>query len=297
MMQKMTVEEVPIKGKLVLIRVDFNVPLDENGNIVEDTRIRAALRTINHCSDEGARIVIASHLGRPKGVANHGFSLAPVRKRLEQLLNKQVVLAPDCVGPEVDALVAALQPGQVLLLENVRFHNEETANDPAFAKALAHGADVFVMDAFGTAHRAHASTMGIAAHVPVSVAGFCLKKEIDYFDKVMGSPTRPVVAIMGGAKVSDKIGVIDNLIKRMDKVVIGGGMMFTFLKAMGYEIGSSIVEMEMLDTARTIMTHAREKGVKFYLPVDCVVANKISPDAEIRIVPVQEIPPGWAGLD
>lgn len=297
MMQKMTVEEVPVKGKLVLIRVDFNVPLDENGNIVEDTRIRAALPTINHCIDEGARIIIVSHLGRPKGVVNHAYSLAPVRKRLERLLNKQVVLAPDCVGPEVDALVAALQPGQVLLLENVRFHKAETDNDPAFAKALAHGADVFVMDAFGTAHRAHASTAGIAAHVPVSVAGFCLKKEIEYFDKVMGSPTRPVVAIMGGAKVSDKIGVIDNLIKRMDKVVIGGGMMFTFLKAMGYEIGSSIVEMEMLDTARTIMTHAREKGVKFYLPVDCVVANKVASDAEIRIVPVQEIPAGWAGLD
>ena len=297
MMQKMTIEDVPVKGKLVLIRVDFNVPLDENGNIVEDTRIRAALPTINHCIDEGARIIVASHLGRPKGVANHGCSLAPVRKRLERLLSKEVVLAPDCVGPEVDALVAKLVPGQVLLLENVRFHKEETANDPAFAKALAHGADVFVMDAFGTAHRAHASTAGIAAHVPVAVAGFCLKKEIDYFDKVMGSPTRPVVAIMGGAKVSDKIGVIDNLIKRMDKVVIGGGMMFTFLKAMGYEIGSSIVEMEMLDTARTIMTHAREKGVKFYLPVDCVVANRVSPDAEIRIVPVQEIPPGWAGLD
>jgi phosphoglycerate kinase len=296
-MQKLTIEDVPLKGKRVFVRADFNVPLDENGNIVEDTRIRAALPTINYCIDEGARIVLASHLGRPKGVVNHAFSLAPVRKRLERLLAKEVLFVDDCVGPKVHEAAARLVPGQVLLLENVRFHKGETANDPEFAKALADGCDVFVHDAFGTAHRAHASTAGIAAHVPVAVAGFCLKKEIEYFGRAMNNPTRPVAAIMGGAKVSDKIGAIDNLIQRMDKILIGGGMMFTFLKAMGYEIGSSIVEMEMLETARTILTHAREKGVKFYLPVDCVVANKVAPDAEIRIVPVQEIPVGWAGLD
>jgi len=294
---KLTIEDVPVRDKRVFVRVDFNVPLDDNGTIVEDTRIRAALPTINHLIDEGARVVLASHLGRPKGVVTPRFSLAPVRKRLERLLAKQVLFVDDCVGPKAKEAIARLEPGQVLLLENVRFHKAETANDPEFARALAEGCDVFVNDAFGAAHRAHASTAGIAAHVPVSALGFLMRKELDYFEKVMGSPTRPVVAVMGGAKVSDKIGAIDNLVQRVDKVIIGGGMMFTFLKAMGYEIGSSIVEMDMLETARTIMTHAREKGVKFYLPVDCVVANRISPDAEIRIVPVQEIPAGWAGLD
>jgi phosphoglycerate kinase len=228
---------------------------------------------------------------------NHKFSLKPVHKRLERLLAKEVLFAPDCVGPQVRELAGKLGPGQVLLLENVRFHKAETANDPAFAKALVEGCDAFVNDAFGAAHRAHASTAGVAAHVPVSVAGFCMKKEIEYFERVMMNPTRPVAAIMGGAKVSDKIGAITNLIDRMDKVIIGGGMMFTFLKAMGYEIGRSIVEENMVDTARGIMEHARVKGVKFYLPVDCVVADKGAPDAEIKIVPVQEIPPLWAGLD
>ena len=241
-MRKLTIEDVSFKGKTVFVRVDFNVPLDEDGTIVQDTRIRAALPTINHLIDEGARVILASHLGRPKGVVNHKFSLKPVHKRLERLLAKEVLFAPDCVGPQVRELAGQLVPGQVLLLENVRFHKAETENDPVFAKALAEGCDAFVNDAFGAAHRAHASTAGVAAHVPVSVAGFCMKKEIEYFERVMMNPTRPVAAIMGGAKVSDKIGAITNLLDRMDKVIIGGGMMFTFLKAMGYEIGRSIVE-------------------------------------------------------
>ena len=298
-MHKLTIEDIAFKDKTVFVRVDFNVPLDADGTIVSDTRIRAALPTINHLIDEGARIIIASHVGRPKGVVNHKDSLKPVHKRLERLLGKQgeIVFAPDCVGPQVRELAEKLGPGQILLLENLRFHKAETANDPAFAKALVEGCDVFVNDAFGTAHRAHASTAGVAAYVPVSVAGFCMKKEIEYFERVMVNPTRPVATIMGGAKVSDKIGAINNLLERMDKVIIGGGMMFTFLKAMGYEIGRSIVEENMVETARGIMEHARAKKVKFYLPVDCVVADKIAPDAQIRILPVQEIPPLWAGLD
>ena len=296
-MKKLTIEDVPLAGKRVFVRVDFNVPLDENGNITDDVRIRAALPTINYLIDENCRIVVASHLGRPKGEPNPKFSMAPVRKRLERLLNKKVLFVGDCIGDKVRQAIAEMGPGQVLMLENLRFHGGEKANDEEFARSLADGCEVYVNDAFGAAHRAHASLAAITKFIPQAVAGFLLKKEIEYFNRVFANPVRPVAAIMGGAKVSDKIGAINNLIRRVVKVIIGGGMMFTFLKAMGYEIGNSIVETEMQDVARDIMENARKKHVKFYLPVDCVVADRVDPSAEIRIVPVQEIPSGWSGLD
>jgi len=296
-MNKLCIEDVPLSGKRVFVRVDFNVPLDEHGNIADDVRIRAALPTINHLVDENCRVVIASHFGRPKGERNMKYSLAPVRKRLERLLNKKVLFSDDCVGVKVKQMIHELGPGQVLLLENLRFHKGEKMNDREFAEALADDCEVYVDDAFGAAHRAHASIDAITEFIPVAAAGFLMKKEIEYFEQVWADPVRPMAAILGGAKVSDKIGVIFNLIERVEKVLIGGGMMFTFLKAMGYEIGNSIVESDMQDVAREIMEKAREHNVKFYLPVDCVVADKVDPSAEIRIVPVQEIPEGWSGLD
>lgn len=296
-MRKLTIEDVPLTGKRVFVRVDFNVPLDAQGNITDDVRIRAALPTINYLIDENCRVVVASHLGRPKGAPNPKFSMAPVRKRLERLLNKKVLFVGDCVGPKVRQTIDEMGPGQVLMLENLRFHEGEKANDEEFARSLADGCEAYVNDAFGAAHRAHASLAAITRFIPQAVAGFLLKKEIDYFRRVFADPVKPVAAIMGGAKVSDKIGAINNLIRKVDKVIIGGGMMFTFLKAMGYEIGNSIVENEMQDVARDIMENARENHVKFYLPVDCVVADRVDPSAEIKIVPVQEIPSGWSGLD
>lgn len=296
-MNKLTIDEIPLSGKRVFVRVDFNVPLDEHGNITDDVRIRAALPTINYLIDENCRVVVASHLGRPGGKRDPRYSLAPIRKRLERLLNKRVLFTDDCVGEKVERSMEELGPGQVLLLENLRFHEGETANEEAFARSLADHCEVYVNDAFGAAHRAHASIEGITRFIPVSVAGFLMKKEITYFDRIISEPVKPVAAIMGGAKVSDKIGAINNLLKRVDKVLIGGGMMFTFLKAQGHEIGNSIVEIEMLDIAREIMRNAWENGVKFYLPVDCVVAERAESNAEIKILPVQEIPTGWSGLD
>ncbi len=296
-MRKLALEDVPVTGKKVFVRVDFNVPLDESGNITDDVRIRAALPTINYLIDENCRIVVASHLGRPKGTKDPRFTMAPVRKRLERLLNRKVLFVGECIGEAVHKAVEEMGPGQVLLLENLRFYEGETANDEDFARELAHGCEVFVNDAFGAAHRAHASIDAITRFVPLSVAGFLMKKEIEYFERVSSSPVRPVAAILGGAKVSDKIGVINNLIGRVDKVLIGGGMMYTFLAAQGYGIGNSIVESDMQDTAREIMENARSNGVKFYLPVDCVAADRVDPAAEIKIVPVQEIPDGWHGLD
>ncbi len=296
-MKKLTLEDVPLRGKQVFIRTDFNVPLDENGNIVDDVRIRAALPSINYCIDEDCRVVLGSHLNRPQGKVIPKYSLKPVRKRLERLLSKEVLFGGDCVGPEMRQLIAGMKPGQVLLLENLRFCPGENANDDKFAKALAGTCEVFVNDAFGAAHRAHASIVGIPRFVPVAVAGFLMKKEIEYFEKVSAKPVRPLAAIMGGAKVSDKIGVLNHLLKRVDKVLIGGGMMFTFLKGLGYEIGNSLVEDEMLEIGRSIMERARQNHVKFYLPVDCVVAEKVDPMSEIKILPVQEIPAGWTGLD
>jgi phosphoglycerate kinase len=296
-LRKQTIDDVKLRGKRVIIRADFNVPLDESLQITDDTRIRSTLPTINRVVDEGAMVILCSHLGRPKGAFDPRYSLAPVAKRLSRLLGKEVIFAPDCIGPAVEKLVAKMNPGDVMLLENLRFHPGEEQNDDAFAKALAALGDVFVNDAFGAAHRAHASTVGITKFIKASAAGALLKKEIEYLEGAVANPVRPFVAILGGAKVSGKIGVIENLGKRVDKVIIGGGMAFTFLKAKGLEIGNSLVEKDMLDFARGIEEHSLSRGVKFYLPVDCVVAASREPGAETKIVPVQEIPKGWYGLD
>ncbi|MCC6346402.1 MAG: phosphoglycerate kinase [Nitrospirales bacterium] len=293
---KLTIEDIPIQGKRVFIRADFNVPLDDNLVITDDSRIRSTLPTINYAIDEGAKVILASHLGRPKGKVEPRFSLAPIVKRLHRLLNKEVVFAPDCVGPQAESLVAKMKDGDVLLLENLRFHPEEEKNDENFAKALARLADFYVNDAFGAAHRAHASTSGITRFLP-SAAGFLMKKEIEYLKGVVENPVRPFVAILGGAKVSGKIGVLENLADKVDKVIVGGGMAYTFIKAMGYEIGDSLVETEMFDLAKSIMEKLRKNNVKFYLPVDSVVAQSIEAGAETKIVTTQEIPRGWRALD
>ncbi len=296
-LHKKTIDDVQLRGKRVIIRADFNVPLDESLQITDDTRIRSTLPTINRVVDEGAKVILCSHLGRPKGVFDPKYSLAPIAKRLGRLLGKEVIFAPDCIGPTVDKLVATMKIGDVLLLENLRFHAGEEKNDDTFAKTLASLADVFINDAFGTAHRAHASTLGITKFIKDAAAGSLLRKEIEYLEGAVANPVRPFVAILGGEKVSGKIGVIENLGKRVDKVIIGGGMAFTFLKAKGLEIGNSLVEEDMLDFARGIEDHAIARGVKFYLPVDCVVATSRTPGAETKILPVQEMPKGWYGLD
>ncbi len=296
-LRKQTIDDISLKGKRVIIRADFNVPLDDSLQITDDTRIRSTLLTINRAVDDGARVILCSHLGRPNGKFNPKYSLAPVAKRLGRLLGKEILFAPDCVGPVVDGLVSKMKPGDVMLLGNLRFHQGEEKNDDAFSKALASLGDVYINDAFGAAHRAHASTVGITKFIPVSAAGFLLKKEIEYLEGAVEKPVRPFVAILGGAKVSGKIGVIENLGKRVDKVIIGGGMAFTFLKANGIEIGNSLVENDMLEFAKGIEEHALSRGVKFYLPVDCVVAASREPGAESKIVPVQEIPKGWYALD
>lgn len=294
---KQTIDDVVLRDKRVIIRADFNVPLDDSHQITDDTRIRSTLPTINRAIDDGAKVILCSHLGRPNGKVDPNYSLAPVAKRLGRLMGKEILFAPDCIGSAVEAQVAKLKPGDVLLLENLRFHKGEEKNDDAFSKALASLGDVYINDAFGAAHRAHASTVGITKFIPSSAAGFLLKKEIEYLEGAVENPVRPFVAILGGAKVSGKIGVIENLGKRVDKVIIGGGMAFTFLKAKGMEIGNSLVENDMLDFAKGIEEHALSRGVKFYLPVDCVVAASRELGAETKIVPVQEIPIGWYALD
>ena len=296
-LRKQTIDDVVLRDKRVIIRADFNVPLDDSHQITDDTRIRSTLPTINRAVDDGAKVILCSHLGRPNGMFDPRYSLAPVAKRLGRLMGKDILFAPDCIGPAVEGLVAKMTPGDVLLLENLRFHQGEEENDDRFSKALAALGDVYINDAFGAAHRAHASTVGITKFIPASAAGFLLKKEIEYLEGAVENPVRPFVAILGGAKVSGKIGVIENLGKRVDKVIIGGGMAFTFLKAKGLEIGNSLVENDMLDFAKGIEDHALSRGVKFYLPVDCVVAASHEPGAESKIVPVQEIPKGWYALD
>lgn len=294
---KMTIEDIDIKGKRLFIRVDFNVPLDHGLNITDDSRIRSALATINYAIDEGASIILASHLGRPKGI-DPRLSLATVAKRLQRLLGKEVLFAPDCIGVQTKKMAKRLKAGDVLLLENLRYYPGEEANDEGFAKSLAElGIDVYINDAFGTAHRKHASTISITHHVKEKGCGFLMKKEITYLVGAVADPARPFVSILGGAKVSGKIGVIENLGKRVDKVIIGGGMAFTFLKASGYDVGDSLVEDSMLDFAREIKKNAIARGVKFYLPVDCVVAESKDPSAEAKLVTIQEIPKGWTGLD
>lgn len=296
-LHKQTIEDLQLYNKRVIIRADFNVPLDDSLQVADDTRIRSTLPTINRAIDEGAKVILCSHLGRPKGKFDPKLSLAPVAKRLQRWLGKDVVFAPDCVGPAVENVVARMKPGDVLLLENLRFHPGEEKNDDDFSKALASLGDVYINDAFGAAHRAHASIVGIPKFVKESAAGYLLKKEIEYLEGAVENPIRPFVAILGGAKVSGKIGVIENLGKKVDKVIIGGGMAFTFIKAMGLEIGNSLVENDMLDFAKGVQEHAFSRGVKFYLPVDCVVAASREPGAETKIVPVQEIPKDWYALD
>ena len=294
---KRTIDQVDLSGKRVVIRCDFNIPLDDSLQITDDSRLRAALPTINHVADEGASVILCSHLGRPNGQPIPELSLAPVAKRLRRLLGKDVIFAPDCVGPKVKNLVSQLKPGDVLLLENLRFHPEEEQNDETFAAELGSLGDVYINEAFGTAHRTHASIVGITRYMKVAAAGYLMRREVEYLEGAVENPTRPFVAILGGAKVSGKIGVIENLGKKVDKVIIGGGMAFTFIKAMGLEIGRSLVEDDMLEFAKRIQEHAISRGVKFYLPVDCVVAASLDPGAETKILPVQEIPEGWYGLD
>ena len=286
-----------IKGKKVFIRVDFNVPQDDKGNITEDTRIAGAVPTIKYALEQGAKIVLASHLGRPKGEKKPKYTMAPASKRLSQLIGKKVIQAPDCFGPEVDKLIAAMKPGEVVMLENVRFYPGEEKNDAEFARQLANGCEIYINDAFAVSHRAHASVEAITKIIPTNAAGFLMKNEMTFFDKAMSNPVRPLVAILGGAKVSGKLEVLEKLVNKVDKIVIGGGMAFTFLKAMGYSVGKSLVEDELTTTAKKIMDKAKKRGVTFYLPVDCVVANAFDAKATNFVTPVQEIPEGWMALD
>jgi phosphoglycerate kinase len=286
-----------LKGKKVFIRVDFNVPQDEKGNITEDTRITGAVPTIKYALEQGARVVLASHLGRPKGEKKPKYSMSPATKRLSELLGKKVKQAPDCFGPEVDALVNALKPGEAVMLENVRFYPGEEKNDADFAAKLANGCEIYINDAFAVSHRAHASVEAITRNIPVIAAGFLMKNEMTFFEKAMQNPVRPLVAILGGAKVSGKLEVLETLLNKVDKVVIGGGMAFTFLKAMGYDVGKSLVEDDLIGEATKIMEEAQRLGVKFYLPVDVVAADAFSADANSHTVSAQEIPTDWMGLD
>lgn len=295
-LNKLSIDELDISGKRVFIRADFNVPLDDSLRITDDSRIRSTMPTINYAIDEGAKVVLASHLGRPKGRPDPRYSLAPVAKRLHRLLGKDVSFAPDCVGPQVETMVSKMNDGDVLLLENLRYHAEEEKNDEEFARMLSRLADFYINDAFGTAHRAHASTVGIPRFLP-SAAGFLMKREIEYLKGVVNNPVRPFVSILGGAKVSGKIGVLEHLEAKVDKVLIGGGMAFTFIKAMGYEVGDSLVEKDMLETAQRIRKKLKTAGIKFYLPVDCVISQSLEPGAETKIVPTMEIPRGWRALD
>ena len=294
---KKTVKDVDVRSKRVLVRVDYNVPLDANGNVSDDKRITASLPTINYLLEQGARIILCSHLGRPKGEVKKEFSLAPVAKRLKELLpNVNIYFASDCIGEEAERKAAALKDGEILLLENLRFHKEEEKNDPEFAKKLASLAEIYVSDAFGTVHRAHASTAGVAAYLP-AMAGFLIGKELSIMGGALENPERPFVAILGGAKVADKIGVITNLLNKCDTLLIGGGMAYTFFKAMGYEIGDSLLDAESIDLAKQLMETAKEKGVKLLLPVDTVVAKAFAADAEHMTVASNAIPAGWQGLD
>ncbi len=292
-----TLKDVDLQGKLVFIRVDFNVPTDDQGNITDDIRIRAALPTISYALDQGAKLVIASHRGRPKGKWIPELSMGLIKKRIERLLRREILFVDACVGEKVDEAKANLKERDVLLLENLRFYKEETDNDPAFAAELAKGIDVYVNDAFGTAHRKHASTYGIAQHLKVRVMGLLMEKEIAYFRKAMVNPSRPLAILLGGVKVSTKLGLIENLLKKADKVLIGGAMAFTFLKAMGFSTGASLVEEDMLGIAKEIMDEARSKKVAFYLPVDFVLTEEIDFSAPAVVVPYQEVPDGWKGVD
>ena len=295
-MNKKTVKDIDLKGKKVFVRCDFNVPMDENQNITDNTRIVAALPTIKYLLEQNCKIILASHLGRPKGEVKPEFSLKPVAKELSKQLGKEVIMANDVIGEDAMAKAANLKEGEIMLLENVRFHREETDNDPEFAKKLASMAEIFVNDAFGTAHRAHASTTGIADYIP-GVAGFLIEKELKFLGNAINNPERPFVAILGGAKVSDKIGVIDSLLDKVDTLMIGGGMAYTFFKAQGYNVGNSLCEVEKTGLALQAMEKAKAKGVKLLLPIDTKVGKEFKPDTESKTVAWTEIPDDWEGFD
>ena len=295
-MNKKTVRDIDVQGKKVLVRCDFNVPQTEDGTITDNRRIVSALDTIQYLIENHAKIILCSHLGRPKGEFKKEFSLQPVAKELSRLLGKEVKLANDVIGPSAEELTENLKEGDVVLLENVRFHKEETENDPEFAKKLASFAQIYVNDAFGTAHRAHASTAGVAAYLP-AVSGFLIEKELNFMGNALENPQRPFISILGGKKVSDKIGVIEALLEKVDTLLIGGAMAYTFFKSMGYGVGNSICELDKLDLAQEIMKKAKEKGVKLLLPVDTKVGKEFKPDTESKVVNYTEIPEGWEGFD
>jgi phosphoglycerate kinase len=289
--------QADVSGKRVLVRVDFNVPLDDSGKITDDTRIRAALPTIKDLMGKGAKVILASHFGRPKGKVNESMRLTPAAKRLSELLGQEVIMCSDCIGDSVTSAIAGMSNGQVAMLENVRFYAEEEANDPEFANKLASNADLYVNDAFGTAHRAHASTEGVTHYLNPCVAGYLIEKELNYLQNAIENPQRPLVAIIGGSKVSSKIGVIETLLEKCDKLIIGGGMIFTFYKARGLKVGKSLVEDDKLELAKSLEAKAKEKGVAFLLPTDVVVADNFAPDANAQTVSIENIPDGWMGLD
>ncbi len=292
-----TIKDIHLAGQRVFIRVDFNVPLDEYQNITDDTRIRSVLPTIQYALDHQAKVIIASHLGRPKGQAVPAMSLAPIAKRLGRLIEKEVRMAPDCIGPAVQELVDNMAAGDVLLLENLRFHAAEQANKDAFGERLAGLCDVYINDAFAVSHRENASVHAITKFASLCVAGFLLQTELDYFSKAMADPQRPLVAIVGGAKVSSKLGALENMLKNVDKIIVGGAMANTFLKSKGFDLGASRVEAELMESATAVMAEAAERGVKFYLPVDFVVASELDERAETKIVPAREVPEKWMALD
>lgn len=291
------IDQVELSGKRVLIRVDFNVPMDKGGNVTDDTRIQAAIPTVRHAMTHGAKAILLSHLGRPKGKRVPEMSLAPAVRRLSALLGKEVPFVPDCVGEEVEKAVAAMRPGDVILLENVRFHAGEEKNDEAFGKNLAALCDVYVNDAFATAHRGHSSNVAVTRFVKEKAAGFLMRNEIAYFEKALVDPARPLVAVFGGAKISGKIEAINNVLGKVDKILIGGAMANTFFAAQGHEVGKSLYEAEMLDTARQVLANAAGRKVKLYLPVDVVVADRLETSASVKTVPVPEIPQGWIAAD
>ena len=295
-MSKKTVRDIDLKDKKVLVRCDFNVPMDENQNITDNTRIVAALPTIKYLLEQNCKITLCSHLGRPKGEFKKEFSLVPVAKELSKLLNKEIIMAKDVIGEDAVSKANNLKNGEILLLENLRFHREETDNDPEFSKKLSNYGEIFVNDAFGTAHRAHASTEGVTHYLP-AVSGFLIEKELKFLDEALQNPERPFMAILGGSKVSDKIGVIESLINKVDAILIGGGMAYTFLKALGYNVGNSLCEDDKINLAMELMEKAKEKGVKFMLPIDNRIGKDFTPETECRIVPSAEIPDGWQGLD
>lgn len=295
-LNKKSVEDIDVAGKRVLVRCDFNVPFDGEGNISDPKRIDEALKTIRYLIDHHAKVILCSHLGRPKGEFNPKYSLAPVAEYLSKVLGQPVQMAKDVIGDSAKAICASLKEGEVALLENVRFHKEEEKNDPEFSKALASLAEIYVNDAFGTAHRAHASTAGVAAYLP-AVCGYLIQKEITVMGNALANPKRPFIAILGGAKVSDKIGVISNLLDKVDTLIIGGGMAYTFMKALGYSIGTSICEDDKLDLAQEMMAKAKEKNVKFLIPLDNVVADKYDENANHHVADSDQIPDGWMGLD